>query len=106
MTYKSAILGAVIAVALAAAPISPASAHGYRGGGVIFGLAALGTAAVVGAAEIATAPIRALAGPPVYVPAPAYYAPAPSYYYVPAPRYYYAPAPAYYAVPRGYYYAR
>jgi len=95
MKYKAAIIGACAAVALAAAPITPASAHGYHHGWPIFGLAALGAAAVVGAATIVTAPIRVLAVP-FYPPGPAYP------YYQPAPAYY-APQPGYYPPPPGYY---
>jgi hypothetical protein len=93
MTYKGVIIGACAAVALAAAPLTPASAHGYHHGGLVFGLAALGAAAVVGAATIVTAPVRVLAAP-FYPPGPAYYPPAPAYY---------APPTAYYAPPPGYY---
>jgi hypothetical protein len=88
--YKAAIIGACAAVALAATPLTPASAH-PRHGWPVFRLAALGAAAVVGAATIVTAPVRVLAAP--------YYAPA---YYPPAPAYY-APPPAYYGPPPGYY---
>ena len=41
--------GACAAVALAAAPVRSASAHQHHGG-LVFGLAALGAAAVVGGA--------------------------------------------------------
>ena len=92
MTYRAAIIGACAAVALAAAPLTPASAHPHHGG-LVFGLAALGAAAVVGAATIVTAPVRVLAAP-FYAPGPAYYPPAPAYY---------APPPAYYGPPPGYY---
>jgi hypothetical protein len=101
--YKAAIIGACAAMALAAAPVALASAHGYHHGGLIFGLAALGAAAVVGAATIVTAPVRLLAAP-FYGPGPGYYAPGPGYY-APAPQYY-APQPYYYAPPPGYYYGR
>ena len=93
MKYKAAIIGACAAVALAAAPVTPASAHGYHHGWPIFGLAALGAAAVVGAATIVTAPVRVLAAP-FYAPGPAYYPPAPTYY--PPPPGYYGPPPGYY----------
>ena len=43
--YKAAIIGACAAVALAAAPLTPASAHSYHHGWPVFGLAALGAAA-------------------------------------------------------------
>ena len=102
--YKAAIIGACAAVALTTATLTPASAHPHHRGWPVFGLAALGAAAVVGAATIATAPVRVLAapfyGPAYYPPAPAYYPPAPAYY-PPAPAYY-AP-PAYYGAPPGYY---
>ncbi len=103
MHYRNALIGAATAAALAIAPLTPASAHGYRHFGLIGGVFALGAAAVVGAATIATAPLRVLAQP-AYAPAPppVYYAPAPRYYYPPAPGYYAAP-PAYYAAPYGYY---
>jgi hypothetical protein len=107
VNLRAAMIGATSAVALAAAPITPASAHWHHhDGGVVFGLAALGTAAVVGAATILTAPVRALAAP-VYAPAPAptYYAPyaPPPIYYAPPPVYSYAPPPAAYYPPPGYY---
>ncbi len=114
-------LGLAAAATLAAAPLSPASAHdhwGRRGGhggpGIFFPLAIAG--AVVGtAAAIVTAPVRALAdaaSAPVYAapaPAPVYAAPAPAYYAAPAPQApaYYAPqqqAPAYYPPPPQAYY--
>ena len=109
MQIKYAFIGALASVALAAAPVTSASAHGYRHGGLIFGLGALGAAVVVGAATIATAPFRVLAGTPGYYGppraayyGPGYYAPAPQYYAPPPPAYY-APAPGYYAAPPSYY---
>ena len=75
--YRAAIIGACAAVALAVAPVAPASAHPHRDGWPVFGLAALGAAAVVGSATIATAPVRVL-GTPFY--GPAYYPPPPGYY--------------------------
>jgi hypothetical protein len=108
MRCQSATIIAVAAAAIIAAPLSSVSAHDHwhRGGGLLFGLAALGTAAVVGAATIATAPVRVLAAPApgYYAPPPVYYAPAPVYVAPPvyaAPPVYYAPAPMY-AVPPGY----
>jgi len=77
MKYKAAIIGACAAVGLAAAPITPASAHPHHHGWPVFGLAALGAAAVVGAATLVTAPVRVLAAP-LY--GPAYYPPPPGYY--------------------------
>ncbi len=107
MSIRTALIGAVAASALVVAPMTQASAHGYRHFGLLGGIFGLGAAAVVGAATIATAPLRVLAAPgygPAYAPAPpppVYYAPAPQYY-APAPRYY-APPPAYYSAPYGYY---
>jgi hypothetical protein len=92
MKYRAAIIGACAAVTLIAAPVAPASAHQHHGG-LAFGLAALGAAAVVGADTIVTAPVRVLAAP-FCAPGPAYYPPAPAYY---------APPPAYYGPPPGYY---
>ena len=89
---RAAIIGACAAVALAATPLKPAAAHPHHGG-LVFGLAALGAAAVVGAATIVTAPVRVLAAP-FYAPGPVYYPPAPAYY---------APPPGYYGPPPGYY---
>jgi hypothetical protein len=103
MYVKTALIGAVAATALALAPLTPASAHGYRHFGLIGGIFALGTAVVVGAATVATAPFRVLAGPPAYAPPPTYYAPPPRYYYAPPAPQYYAPPPAYYSAPYGYY---
>lgn len=107
VNFRAAIIGATSAIALAAAPVTPASAHWHHhDGGVVFGLAALGTAAVVGAATILTAPVRALAAPVYAPPAPAYYAPyaPPPVYYAPPPAYSYAPPPpAAYYPPPGYY---
>jgi hypothetical protein len=90
--YRAAIIGACAAIALAAAPLTSASAHPHHDG-LVFGLAALGAAAVVGAATVVTAPVRVLAAP-FYAPGPVYYPPAPAYY---------APAPAYYGPLPGYY---
>jgi hypothetical protein len=91
--YKAAIIGACAALALAATPVTSASAHPRHHGWPVFGLAALGAAAVVGAATIATAPVRVLPAP-FYGPGPVYYPPAPAYY---------APPPGYYPPPPGYY---
>ncbi len=103
MRYNSTLIAAIAGVAMAVAPLSPASAHGHHhDGGLLFGLAALGTAAVVGVATIVTAPVRALAEIPP--PAPGYAAPiytAPAYSYAPPAAY--AP-PAYYAPPVAAYY--
>jgi hypothetical protein len=100
LNYKAAAC-VLAAVALAAVPTGSASAHYYRhGGGIFWGIGALGAAVVGTAAAIATAPFVALAPRPYYGAPPAYYAPPPAYY--PPPQAYYAPPPAYYAPP-GYY---
>jgi len=103
------LVGAITGLALVAMPLSSASAHGRRhDGGLIFGLAALGTAAVVGVATLVTAPVRALAD--ASAPAPVYAQP--GYAYAQPPVYAYAPPPVYvtpapvYAAPPGYYYVR
>jgi AefR-like transcriptional repressor, C-terminal domain len=62
------------AVALDAALLTPASADPHHGG-LVFGLTALGAAAVVGAVTIVTAAVRVSA--PFYAPGPASYPPAP-----------------------------
>jgi hypothetical protein len=88
------------ALAVAATPLAPASAHDwhyYHHGGPILGVLGLGAAIVGTAAAIATAPLRAVA--PVYVAPPVAYAPPPAYYYPPP----YAYAPGYYYAPRYYY---
>jgi hypothetical protein len=116
----------LLATALVAVPMAPASAHGFNHGrDALFGIGAAVGAVALGAAMLATAPVRILAdaasapGPvyaepsypgsaPVYAaPAPVYAAPAPVYaapvtvvYAAPAPVY----APAYgYAYYPGYY---
>lgn len=97
MKPRDVAIGGVALIAVTVAPINLAFAHGWHRGGPVFGLFALGAAAVAGAAIIATAPVRALAAP-VYAPAPTYYPPLPTYY-APAPAYY--PPPGYYAQPPG-----
>jgi len=62
------------AVALDAALLTPASADPHHGG-FVFGLAALGAAAVVGVVTIVTAAV--LVSAPFYAPGPASYPPAP-----------------------------
>src|SRR5271154_4686932 len=91
-----------LAVGLAVAPVGAASAHDrfFRGPGPLFWPFAAAATLVTRAVVIATAPIRALAGPPAYYAAPAYYAPpAPAYYAQPPvyapPAYYPAPQPGY-----------
>ena len=90
--FRTAFIGTAAAIALAAMPLTQASAHGWhRGPGVFFGLAAAGAAVGVAAATLLTAPVAIAAAP---FQAPAYYPP-------PAPAYGYPP-PAY-AYPPGYY---
>jgi hypothetical protein len=105
MKFRSAAISVVVATAICAMPLSSASAHEHwrgHGPGLLFGLAAVGAAAVVGVATIVTAPVRALAAVPAYAPPPPVYAAPPPAYYAPPPAYY-APAPVVYAAPPGYY---
>jgi hypothetical protein len=92
---RVAAVGLLVASAIVL-PSSEASArcwhHGWGCGAGLLALPFIAAGAVVaGAAAIATAPVRAIVGPPYYAP-PAYY-PSPGYY----------PQPGYYAPP-GYYY--
>jgi len=113
MTYKLATV-AVLATALAVAPVTPAHAAGWhhhgggwgghgRGFGLFDGLVVAGAAVTGAAVALATAPFQivgdAVAPPPVYAAPPAYgYAPA----YYPQQRVVYAyPQPqAVYAYPQ------
>ena len=93
---RVAAVGLLVASAIVL-PSSEASArcwrHGWGCGPGLLSLPFVAAGAVVaGAAAIATAPVRAIVGPPYYAPPPAYYPP-PGYY----------PQPGYYAPP-GYYY--
>jgi hypothetical protein len=78
-------------------PNSEASARcwsngwGWHCGPGLLALPFVAAGAVAGTAAIATAPVRAIVGPPYYAPPPAYYPP-PGYYY-PPPGYYYGPPP-------------
>jgi hypothetical protein len=56
VSLKTAPVGACATIAIAAAPVSLASAHWRGHDGVFFGVAALGAATLVGAAAIVTAP--------------------------------------------------
>jgi len=85
-----AAVGLLVAIAIVL-PTSEASARcwhngwGWRCGPGLLALPFIAAGAVVaGAAAIATAPVRAIVGPPYYAPPPAYYAP-PGYYYGPPP---------------------
>jgi hypothetical protein len=100
---RVAAVGLLVASAIVL-PTSDASARcwyngwGWRCGPGLLALPFVAAGAVVaGAAAVATAPVRASAGPPYYAPPPAYYAP-PRYYYAP-PGYYYAPPNYYYGPP-------
>jgi hypothetical protein len=96
MRFKAVAVSLLLAGALAAAPLTSASAREFHHGrGILFGLFGLGAAAVTAAALVATAPFVALAGAP-----PGYYAPPPGYYY--PPQGYYAPPPGYYPPPTYY----
>ena len=71
----------------------PSSLKGHvaliTGGSGGMGRAIANAFRTAGAATIATAPVRAIVGPP---------------YYAPPPGYYYGPGPGYYGPPPGYYY--
>ncbi len=105
MKLKLAGISILTAAALAIAPVSPASAHGFHHHGfpIIAGLIGAGVAVGTAAAVIATAPVRVIAN--AAPPYPAYY---PGYAYAPAayaaPVYYApAPQPVYYQAPVPYY---
>jgi len=87
MYRKQIALSVVVALGLAAAPLSGAEAHRHHGFPLFLPFIAAG--AVVGtAAAIAAAPFQAIAAPAPYyygAPPPSYYAPPPAYY---APGYY------------------
>jgi hypothetical protein len=81
MKTKLPVVSLILAAALIAAPVSPASAHGYhhgRGDGLFYGLLGAGAALTVAAATLVTAPVRVLADASEAQPAPVYYAPAPA----------------------------
>jgi hypothetical protein len=93
MTYTRGAALALLVASASLVPLSDASARCWRwhcGGPGILALPFVAAGAVVaGAAAIATAPVRALAGPPgpYYAPPPGYYGPGPGYY-GPPPGYY------------------
>ena len=102
MCYGRVIAAGMLIASAIILPTSEASARcwhngwGWRCGPGLLALPFVAAGAVVaGAAAIATAPVRAIVGPPYYyAPPPAYYAPpayAPPAYYPPA--YYYGPPP-------------
>jgi hypothetical protein len=109
MKTKLFAISLLTAAAVAIAPVSPASAHGYdhhrHGFPLLGGLFAAAGAVVGGAALVATAPVRVIANaaepypyPQAYPAAPVYYAapPAPVGYAYPPYGY---PAPVTYAYP-------
>jgi hypothetical protein len=117
MRVPALVLSLTAAAMLVASPAAPASARGWHhghGGGLLFGVGAAVGALVVGAATIATAPVRIIADAasgPAYAPAPAYAAAPPAYYapqpqaYAPQPQAYYPPPQqAYYPPPQQAYY--
>ena len=96
MRYGRVAAAGLLIASVIILPSSEASARCWRNGWGWHcgpGLLALpfvaAGAVVAGAAAIATAPVRAVFGPPYY-PLPAYYYPPPGYY---APGYYYGPPP-------------
>ena len=94
---RVAAVGLLVASAIVL-PTSKASARwwyngwGWRCGPGLLALPFVAAGAVVvGATAIATAPVRAIVGPPYHAPPPAYYPP--PGYYPPAGYYYRPPAP-------------
>ena len=104
--FKQAVLGAVVAAAVAVMPMSPALAdgHGYRGGhefglgrGLVGAAVALATLPLVIASSVVAGVSESAA------PYPTQRYTAPSYGYAPPVAYarpYYAPYSGYYATPR------
>jgi hypothetical protein len=88
----------LLMVSVLVLPTSEASARcwnngwGWRCGPGLLALPFVAAGVVAGAAAVATAPLRAIAGPPYYPPPPAYYYPPPGYYAPPS--YYYGPPPS------------
>ena len=111
MRFPTAHYGRIAALSLVLAslillPTSEASARcwyngwGWRCGPGLLALPFVAAGAVVaGAAAVATAPIRAIVGPPYYRPLPAYYY-GPTYYGYPYPAYSY-PSNSYSGTGRG-----
>ena len=98
MIYSRGAALALLVVGTSAAPLHEADAWcRWRCGPRLLALPFVAAGAVIaGAATVATAPVRAIAGPGYYGPPPGYYAPG---YYGPAS--YYGPPPGYYGY--GYY---
>jgi hypothetical protein len=86
MTYPRGAALALLVASASLAPMSEASAHCWRwhcGPGILALPFVAAGAIVAGAAAVATAPVRAVVGPPppAYYPSPpAYYPPPGSYY--------------------------
>jgi hypothetical protein len=101
MSFTRAAAVAALVAGVSLLPVREASARCWHNGwGCGPGLLALPFVAAGAAVAVATAPVRAIAGPPYY---PAYYG-YPSYYgpgYGPGPGYYYPP-PGYYYPPPAY----
>lgn len=86
MTYTRGAALALLVASASLAPLSHADARCWRwhcGPGILALPFIAAGAVVAGAATIATAPVRAVVGPPG-----PYYAPPPGYYYAPPPGYY------------------
>ncbi|HXC27482.1 MAG TPA: hypothetical protein VNV38_05950 [Stellaceae bacterium] len=96
MIYSRGAALALLVVGASAVPLHDASAWcRWRCGPPLIALPFVAAGAILaGAATVATAPIRAIAGPGYYGPPPGYYAPG---YYAPPPAYYgyYGPPPGY-----------
>ena len=93
MTYSRGAALALLVASASVAPLSHADARCWRWhcGPGIFALPFVAAGAIVaGAATIATAPVRAVVGPPG-----PYYAPPPAYYYGPPGYYGYYGQPGY-----------
>ena len=94
MNWKRIAISVALVAGLAAVPLSPALAwHHHRGFFPLFWPFAAAGAVVGTAGAIATAPVRAVVGPPAYYYPP----PGPNPYYSP-----YAASPSYYTPPPGY----
>jgi nitrate/nitrite transporter NarK len=101
MDKSKAVIASSLAAIFLAASLSSASARWYhhRGPGPVLGILGAAGAVVTGAAIIATAPLRIIAGagsppPPRFYDAPPGYGPPPPRYYRYAPGY--GPPPGYY----------
>ncbi len=107
MRVDKVLLGGAMAAALALAPMTPASAHGWHHHHGCWFVSCVVGAVVGTAAAVATAPFAIVAGatePRYYGPPPQYYGPPPAYYGPPPPRYYAPPPQAYYPPPPPAYY--